>query len=76
MRHDQVEISGAPACPCLVLRDDERRRRQRHQLPGKKERDEITGDEHEFDRTHQHVERGPEKSGPAAPVCGFPGIQD
>ena len=68
MRHDQVEIGGAPACPCLVLGGHERRGRQRHQLPGAKERDEITGDEHEFDRTQEHVERDAEEGGPSVPV--------
>ena len=68
MRHDQVEIGGAPACPCLVLRGHKRRRHQRHQLPGAKEGDEIAGDEHEFDRSQEDIEGSAEERGPSVPV--------
>jgi hypothetical protein len=68
MRHDQIEIGGAAAFPSLVFCGYKRRRRQRHQLPGTKEGDEIAGDKHDFDRTQEHVEGSPEERGPSVPV--------
>ena len=68
MRHDQVEIGGAATGPLLVIRDHQRRSRQRHQLPGTQEGDKITGDEHELDRSQEDIEGSAEEGGPSVPV--------
>jgi hypothetical protein len=49
-----------------VLGNDERRRRERHQLPGTQESDGVARREHQLHRAQQQVERDSEEDRPPA----------
>ena len=57
VRHDQVEVRGAPAGARFVFGGDERGGRQRHHFPREQEPDHGVGDEHHLQRAEQHIER-------------------
>ena len=67
VRHHEVEIGRAAAVAVLVVGRDERRRRQRHQLPGEQKRDRVAGREHQLHGAEHHVERRRRRSPSATP---------